>query len=266
MSAGVPSISVIVITLNEAHNIADCLASVAWADEIIVLDSGSSDATVEIARRFTDLVTETDWPGFGPQKNRALARASGDWVLSLDADERIPRPLADEIGRRIRDQDVACYDILRHSSYLGKTIRFGDWRGDRVLRLFRREAGRFSDDLVHERLIVDHAPGHLKAPMIHHSFSDLDEVLDKVNRYSSAGARMRVARGQRGSLTKAILHGGWAFVRGYVFRGGFLDGREGFLLAFSAGLGSFYRYAKMVYLAEKRPQDDDAKDPASDVK
>jgi hypothetical protein len=102
--------------------------------------------------------------------------------------------------------------------------------------------------------------------MMHHSFNDLDEVLDKVNRYSSAGARMRIARGQRGSLTKAILHGGWAFMRGYVFRGGFLDGREGFLLAFSAGLGSFYRYAKMAYLVGKPRQGNDTEGPFSDVK
>jgi glycosyltransferase involved in cell wall biosynthesis len=266
MSAVVPSISVVVITRDEAHNIADCLASVSWVDEIIVLDSGSTDATVDIARRFTSQVFETDWPGFGPQKNRALAKAGGDWVLSLDADERIPPSLADEIRHVIDDDAISGYDILRHSSYLGRTIRFGDWRGDRVLRLFRRDAGRFSNDLVHERLIVDGVTGHLKAPMIHHSFSDLEEVLDKVNRYSSAGARMRLARGQRGSLGKAMLHGSWAFLRGYVFRAGFLDGREGFLLAMSAGLGSFYRYAKMIYLSGNNVQHDEAGVSSADEK
>ncbi len=246
-----PAISVIVIVRDEAHVIEDCLRSVAWADEIIVLDSGSADATVAICRRYTPLVHATEWPGFGPQKNRALALATGDWVLSLDADERVRPALAEEIRAVTAHTDAAGFEIPFQSTYLGRPIRFGDWRGERHLRLFRRAAGRFSDDRVHERLRVDGVIGRLKGKIDHHSFADLEEVLDKVNRYSTDGAQLKYARGRRASLITASLHGLWTFLKGYLFRAGFLDGREGFLLALSNALGCFYRYAKLAYLTRE---------------
>lgn len=248
MSTTKPSLSVIIIARDEAHAIEDCLRSVAWADQIVVLDSGSSDHTPDIARRFTDQVFETDWPGFGVQKNRALEKAGGDWVLSLDADERVSPELAREISDSLPGSELTGYVIPFRSSYLGRFIEHGDWRGERHLRLFRRDAGRFTDDRVHERLMVEGPTGVLRHPILHHSFADLEEVLDKVNRYSSAGAQLRHEQGHGSSLGKAIGHGFWAFFKGYVLRAGFLDGREGFLLAVSNGLGSFYRYAKLIYL------------------
>ncbi len=248
MSRAPNTLSAIVIARNEAHAIADCLQSVAWADEIIVLDSGSSDGTPEIARRYTPLVFETDWPGFGVQKNRALDKASGEWVLSLDADERVTPELADEILRTLPGCTISGYEIPFRSSYLGRFIKYGDWRDERHLRLFRRGAGHFTNDRVHERLLVEGRTECLNHRMLHHSFADLDEVLDKVNRYSREGACLRHELGRESSLGKAIGHGFWAFFKGYVLRAGFLDGREGFLLAVSNALGSFYRYAKLIYM------------------
>lgn len=245
-----PSLSVILIVRDEAHVVVECLESVRWADEILVLDSGSRDGTPDLCRRFTPKVLETDWPGFGVQKNRALAQASGDWVLSLDADERVTPALAGEIRAVISSTAAAGFRIPFQSTYLGRPMRFGDWRDERHLRLFRREAGRFTPDPVHERLLVDGPIADLKERIIHHSFASLDEVLDKVNRYSSEAAQVRLAQGRRGSLGSAIGHGAWTFLRGYLLRAGFLDGREGFLLALSNALGSFYRYAKLAYLRQ----------------
>lgn len=246
----IPSLSVIVITRDEAHTIEACLQSVAWADEIIVLDSGSSDDTVAICRRYTDNVFETDWPGFGVQKNRALSHAGSDWVLSLDADERVTPELAEEISKRLVTSKADGYVLPFRSSYLGRFIQYGDWRGEKHLRLFRREAGRFSDDKVHERLIVNGAVELLSCSVEHHSFADVDEVLDKVNRYSTAGAELKFARGKRSSMSKALSHAFWSFFKCYLLKAGFLDGREGFLLAVSNAEGTFYRYVKLMYLHE----------------
>ena len=243
-------VSVIVITLDEEHVVADCLESVRWADEVVVLDCGSTDRTVEICRSYTDRVYETDWPGFGIQKNRALSHATRDWVLSLDADERVTPALAEEIQARLPDSGANGLVIPFRSSYLGRFIRHGDWRNERHLRLFRRTAGQFSDDPVHERLIVDGEIGRLENPILHHSFATLEEVQDKVNRYSTAGAERRFVAGQRSSLLKALSHASWTFFRGYVLKTGFLDGREGFLLAVSNAEGSYYTYLKLLYMCE----------------
>ena len=243
-------VSVIVITRDEEHVIADCLESVRWADEIVVLDCGSTDRTVEICRSFTDSVYETDWPGFGIQKNRALSHATRDWVLSLDADEWVSSALAAEIQSRLPDTGANGLVIPFQSSYLGRFMRHGDWRNERHLRLFRRTAGRFSDDPVHERLIVDGEIGRLENPILHYSFATVEEVQDKVNRYSTAGAERRFVAGQRSSLLKALSHTSWTFVSGYLLKAGFLDGREGFLLAVSNAEGSFYTYLKLLYLCE----------------
>lgn len=243
-------VSVIVITRDEEHVIADCLESVRWADEIVVLDCGSTDRTVEICRSYTDRVYETDWPGFGIQKNRALSHATRDWVLSLDADERVTPALAEEIQARLPNCGANGLVLPFRSSYLGRFMRHGDWRNERHLRLFRRTAGRFSDDPVHERLIVGGEIERLDNPILHHSFATVEEVQDKVNRYSTAGAERRFASGKRSSLLKALSRATWTFFRGYVLKAGFLDGREGFLLAVSNAEGSYYTYLKLLYLRE----------------
>jgi glycosyltransferase involved in cell wall biosynthesis len=241
-----PLLSVIVITCNEAHNIAACLASVDFADERIVLDSGSTDDTVAIARAAAASVhISPDWPGFGLQKNRALALATGDWVLSIDADERVTEPLRLELQTLLSGQpECGAWSMPRSSSYCGQFMRHGGWYPDRVVRLFRRGEAQFSDDLVHEKLMTSGPVGQLHADLRHESFVDLESVLDKVNRYSTAGAQAMKLRGKRSSLGKALGHGLWAFVRTYVIKLGFLDGQMGLVLAISNAQGTYYRYLK----------------------
>ncbi len=261
-----PRLSVVLITKNEAHNIEACLASVAFADEWIVVDSGSTDGTVEIARGLGAQVTVVgDWPGFGIQKGRALALARGDWVLSLDADERISEPLAAQIRRVIADttgqssaRETAAgdatlgYELSRLSSFCGQWMRHGDWYPDRVLRLFRRGSGRFTEDLVHERVVVEGRIGRLDGDLLHHTMPSLEDALDKMNRYTTGRARDRARAGKRGSLSGALGHGLWAFVRSYLLKRGFLDGRLGFVLALYIAEGTYYRHLKLA-LAESAP-------------
>jgi len=248
------TLSVAVITKNEAGVIARCLESVAWADEIVVLDSASSDGTLDIARRFNARVeTTSDWPGFGPQKNRALDLVTCDWVLALDADEWVSPGLRAAIEDAIAASNGKCaFRMPRLSSYCGRFMRHSGWWPDHVTRLFRRGQARFSDDRVHERLIVSGAVGTLREPLLHEAISGLDEALAKMNAYSTAGALMQFERGRRASLAGAVWHGAWTFFRTYVLRAGFLDGREGFMLAVSNAEGAYYRYLKLMLLAEKQ--------------
>jgi glycosyltransferase involved in cell wall biosynthesis len=240
------TISVVIIAKNEATSIAECLASVAWADERIVLDSGSTDGTVDMARELGAAVYVTpDWPGFGPQKNRAIALATCDWILSLDADEQVSPQLRDEILSVVKTGDAVAYRMPRSSRYCGRYLCHGGWWPDHVTRLFRHGHGRFSDDLVHERLLVEGKVGTLTHPLLHDTYASLEEVIGKINRYSSLGAEQAFARGERCGLMAAIGHGAWAFFRTYVLRLGFLDGGHGFLLAVSNAEATYYRYAKL---------------------
>jgi glycosyltransferase involved in cell wall biosynthesis len=253
-----PRLSATVITKNEAANIRECLESISFADEIIVLDSGSDDGTTVIAREMTDKVfVSENWPGFGAQKNRALEYATGDWVLSIDADERVSTGLRAQIEAAIADPAHDGYRIPRLSSYCGRFMRHGGWWPDPVLRLFRRGKGRFDDRRIHESVIVDGRVGDLDEPLIHHSFESLDDVVATMNRYSTDSARMLYDAGKRANEFTAIIHGVSMFVRTYFLKAGFLDGREGFSLAVANAEGSFYRYLKLAYLA--RESDDNRK-------
>lgn len=245
-------LSVIVIVKNEAEHIGRCLQSVAWADEIVVLDSGSTDDTVAICRGFTDKVFQTDWPGFGPQKQRALDKAQGDWVLSIDADEVVTAELKAAIEAAIASGDRDGYQINRLSSYLGKDMRHGGWWPDYVLRLFRREKGRFSDSLVHEQIHVAGTVGRIETPILHESFVNLEEVLHKVDGYSTLNAEMLYRRGRRSSPAIAIGKALWNFFRTYVLKLSLLDGAEGLMLAISNAEGTYYKYAKLWLLQQKR--------------
>jgi glycosyltransferase involved in cell wall biosynthesis len=268
-----PALSVILITRNEAANVAGCLASVAFADEWIVVDSGSTDGTCVLARELGATVIATDdWPGFGAQKNRALAHARGRWVLSIDADERVTPELAASIRAVVAadasgnesapettptDGKLAGYEFSRLSNFCGQWMRHGDWYPDRVLRLFRREAGRFSDDLVHERLIVQGGIGRLSGELLHDSMPSLESALEKMNRYTTGRAIDKVGGGRGGGLAAALSHGVWAFVRCYLLKLGLLDGRLGLVLAVYVAEGTYYRYLKMGLLAHppRRPFD-----------
>lgn len=251
-------LSVILITKNEASNVDACLASVAFADETIVLDGASSDDTAERARRRgATVVVRGDWPGFGAQKQRALDLAAGDWVLSIDADERVTPALAEAIRRVVADaasgRPVAdAYALSRRSRFCGQWMRHGDWYPDRVVRLFRRGRARFSDDTVHERLVVDGRVASLAGELLHETMPTLDDAIDKMNRYSAGRAADMARAGRRGGLARALGHGAWAFVRGYVVKGGFLDGRLGLVLAASIAEGTYYRYLKLGLLAGRK--------------
>jgi glycosyltransferase involved in cell wall biosynthesis len=253
-------LSVAIIARNEERNLAACLASVAFADEIVVVDHASTDRTQQIARAAGARVIETaDWPGFGPQKNRALDACTGEWILSIDADERVTPELRAEIERTLAQPRFDVYEIPRLSTYCGRFIRHGGWHPDRVRRLFRRGAARFSDAAVHESLVTARPVGRLREPLLHYSFRSMDEVIAKMNRYSSESAQALVAGGAAPGLARAIVHGLAAFLRTYVLKLGFLDGRRGFLLAVSNAEGSYYRYVKAMLAAEARrgaPRDD----------
>lgn len=246
------SLSVTIIVHNEEQHIRACLESVAWADEIIVVDSGSTDATLVICQMYTtNVFSETDWQGFGVQKNRALQHASHDWVLSIDADERVSPALRTVIEIAMQRTDIVGWRIPRLSNYCGRFMRHSGWYPDKVLRLFRHSAGQFSNDMVHERVIVDGKIDDLDEPLIHYTYTDLDEMLIKLNAYSSAGAQQAFEQGKRASLSIAVFKGLWAFIRTYLLRLGFLDGREGFLLAVSNAETTYYRYLKLMYLQEQ---------------
>ncbi len=248
-ASATPRLSVVLIVKNEARHIRDCLASVAFADEWIVVDSRSTDGTPELAAAAGARVIQTDdWPGFGPQKNRALAAATGDWVLSIDADERVTPELAQQIRAAIAQPAAEGYTVSRLSSMCGEWIRHGDWFPDDILRLFKRSAGRFSDDLVHERVICQGRIGKLDAHLLHESIPSYESLLQKMDRYSTDRAAQQHRAGKRGGLGTAIGHGLWAFIRSYVIRRGFLDGRMGFIVAFSIAEGTYYRYLKMWLL------------------
>jgi glycosyltransferase involved in cell wall biosynthesis len=247
------TLAVTVITKNESKHIRNCLESVCWVDEIIVLDSGSTDDTVAICQEYTDKVFVTDWPGFGVQKNRAIEKAACEWILSIDADESVSEALRQEIQEAIgQPRNIVAYQIPRRSSYCGRFMRHSGWWPDYVIRLFQRGYARFSDDLVHERLVVQGAMGRLTNPLIHRAFSDLEEVLETANAYSSAGARMLHYQHRRASLMDAVLHGLWSFFHTYIVRAGFLDGKEGFMLAVSNGEGTYYKYLKLMLSVERK--------------
>ncbi|MFP5406648.1 MAG: glycosyltransferase family 2 protein [Gammaproteobacteria bacterium] len=239
-----PRLSVAIITLNEAHRIARCLGSVRFADEIVVVDSGSEDGTPDIARRLGATVIETrDWPGFGPQKNRALDAATGDWVFSIDADEVVDDTLRHAIVAVTRaEAGVFGYWIRRRSTFCGRVVRHGDWRNDRVLRLFRRKHARFTDDPVHERVECPLPHGELAGLLLHDSVDSIEDMEEKTHRYARLSAQKLRAQGRKGGLLTAGAHGGWTFVRGFVLRGGFLDGRAGWTIARLNALGTFLKY------------------------
>lgn len=253
-------LAVAIIARNEERNLPACLASVAFADEIVLVDHASTDRTVQIALERGARVIETaDWPGFGAQKNRALDACTGEWILSLDADERVTPALRGAIERALAQPRFEVYEMPRLSTYCGRFMRHGGWHPDYVRRLFRRGAARFSDATVHESLVTDRPVGRLDEPIVHYSFRTMDEVIAKMNRYSSDSAEALAARGEAPGLASAIVHGLAAFLRTYVFKLGFLDGRRGFLLAVSNAEGSYYRYVKAMLAAEGRrgaPRDD----------
>ncbi|WP_233201253.1 glycosyltransferase family 2 protein [Chromobacterium alticapitis] len=251
------SLGIAIITKNAAAHLADCLASVREiAADIVIVDSGSQDATLEIAERFgAQVFSHLDWPGFGIQKARAVSYLQTDWILSLDADEVLTPELASAIVETVSNGSDGVYSLSRLSNFCGRWMHHSGWRPDHVPRLFRRGMAAFSDDLVHEKLLFAGAAPVLRGDLLHYSYDGLDDVLDKLNRYSSAGARQRHAKGKRsGGMGAVIGKAVWSFLRTYIVRRGFLDGREGFVLAVANAEGTYYRQLKLLYLSEQSPE------------
>lgn len=240
------ALSVAIITKNAARHLAACLQSVRFADQIVVVDSGSTDDTVTIAREAGADVVETDWPGFGPQKNRALALCHHRWVLSIDADESLSVELAREIRAVVAAQPTpdapAGYWMRRHSAFCGQVMRHGLWGNDRVLRLFQRQCARFSDDLVHERVIVEGRCERLDGILLHDSVETVDDAMAKARLYATLGARTLRDSGRRVGAGSALVRAGWTFLRSYLFKAGFLDGRNGLVLAWVSAQGTYWKY------------------------
>lgn len=239
------SLSVIIAAKNEALRIRECIESVSFADEVLVLDSGSSDDTARLAREAGATVHVTDWPGYGPQQNRGIALARGDWVLSLDADERISAALRDEIQTAIGTPTAEGYRLPRHSSLCGTFIEHGGWRPDYTLRLVRRELAGFTDHFLHAHMTCRGSTRDLRSPIIHHSYRDLDDLLEKLNRYSRGAAADLATRGESSGFSKALLKGCWSFVRTFVLRQGFRDGRMGLVLAIYNAETTYYKYLRL---------------------
>jgi glycosyltransferase involved in cell wall biosynthesis len=238
-----PTISVTVITKNEANNIEACLASVHWADEKIVIDSGSTDATTAIAARMGARVFVTpDWPGFGAQKNRALAHATCDWVLSIDADERVTQDLAAEILRATEQGHQIAFASPRLTFFLGQPVRHCGWYPDIGPRLFQRGRARFSDALVHEQLLLDDPIKRLRSDLLHYSYVCMADVDKKVREYGLAGAQQLLRQGKWVSPITPWLKSGWAWVRTYLLRVGFLDGKAGLAIARMNARTTYLKY------------------------
>lgn len=240
------SLSVIIIAQDEDDRIETCLKSVsAMANEIIVLDSGSRDHTVEIAKRYTDKVFETDWPGYGPQRQRALEKASCDWVLSIDADEALSPALREEIVRVLKNNPAEIgYKLPWAVTIFGQTLNYG--RSARApLRLFKREGARFSTALIHEKILLPRGKiKKLKGRLLHYTHRDFGHYMEKNRHYAWLGAQKRYDSGNAGfGLTGAVLRAIWTFFQIYIIRLGFLDGRIGFLVAVMYSQGNFNKYA-----------------------
>ena len=248
-------VSVIVITKNEARNIGAALDSVRWADDIVVVDSGSTDDTVAIARRRTDRVVTHAWPGYGAQKNYAAGLAAHDWVLSLDADERVTPALEREIRALLAAGPAKQgYRIPRVTHYLGRWIRSTDWYPDRQLRLYDRRSGRWNDRRVHESVIVDGAVGRLEAEIEHHAYRDISHHLRTIDRYSTLAADQMGAEGRRVSWLELAAHPPLAFLRNYVARRGLRDRTPGLIVSILNSYYVFLKYAKRW--AQQRASDD----------
>jgi glycosyltransferase involved in cell wall biosynthesis len=242
-------VSVLVPTLDEERNLAECLASCAFADEIVVVDSGSRDATAAIAKRLGARVLVNPFESHARQKNWGLARVSNDWVLTLDADERVTPELAEEIRDLLRAEPPrAGYRIRRRNTFLGREIRGCGWQRDRVLRLFDRRRARFDDRRVHESVRVDGDVGALRGSLSHRSCRDLGQWLRKVERYAELGAAELHARGRRAGPADLIARPPARFVKQWLLQAGFRDGCEGWILCATSAYGVLLKYARLYEL------------------
>ena len=252
MRSGVP-VSAVLITKNAAGQLADCLASVAFCDEIIVVDSGSDDGTAEIAGQQGARVIQSEWRGFGPQKQFAVEQASHDWVLCIDADERVSEGLRESILAALSAPTVSAYSFPRCNRFMGRYLRHGEGYPDWSLRLFDRRHGRWSDDPVHEKVLTEAEIGTLAGDLLHDTAETLDSYLAKQNRYTTLAAEAALAAGRRASVAQLLVSPVLRFIKFYLLRRGFLDGVPGLVHILIGCQNSFIKYAKMLAMQGDRP-------------
>jgi glycosyltransferase involved in cell wall biosynthesis len=242
-------ISATLIVYNEERNITNALQSLSWADEIVVVDSGSSDATLEICRQFTDRILHRDWTGFVDQKNYAVENATNDWVFSLDADERVSPELRDEImelaGRGFPKRG---YKIPRVAFFMGHWIRHGDWYPDYQLRLFDRKHGKWEGGRVHESVKIRETPGFLEGDIFHFTYRNLSDYLRRLEIYSNLAAFDYQQKGRRANFFDLLFNPAGAFAKAFLLKRGFLDGTPGFVVAVMGAVSVFFKYAKLYEL------------------
>jgi glycosyltransferase involved in cell wall biosynthesis len=242
----VPKLSVTVITRNEAADIGDALASVAWADEIVVVDSQSTDATAAIARQYTDRVVVREWRGYVDQKNYAASLANHDWILSLDADERVTPVLAAEIRATLANTpEHAAYRMPRVTWHFGRWIRSTDWYPDYQVRLYDRRSARWTGRYVHEAISATGTVGQLRHELQHYAYRDIGDHLETLDRYTLYAARQMIESGRHASLLRLAGHPPLAFLRNYFARGGFRDGTAGFIISVMNAFYVFLKFARV---------------------
>jgi glycosyltransferase involved in cell wall biosynthesis len=248
MTPNRPMISATIITKDEESNIEDCLASLGWVDEIVVLDCGSRDNTVNLASKYTDKVFVEAWRGQGHQKNRAVELAQGPWIFSIDADERATPELAAEIREAIDNGERQAFAMRRKNFYMDQWINHCGWWPDWVKRVFRKGEAQFSADVIHDSLQVLSPVGKLNHPLLHYSFKSPQDFLNRARWYAYNQAKEKHAQGAKASVLTAVSHAGFALFQTYLLRLGFLNGAAGLLIAVSSAVGVFYRYMMLRHL------------------
>lgn len=242
-------ISATIITFNEERNVARVIESLRCCDEVVVVDSGSNDRTVEIATKLGARVIETNWRGYAGQKNFAAEEAENEWILSLDADESLSEALEADIWQLKKNGPrFEAYSMPRLAQYLGRWILHSGWYPDRKVRLYDRRRARWVGDFVHESVQVDGSVGHLNSNVLHFTCDSLSEHLRTMDRYTTLAAEEIVARGGQVGWSDLLLDPAWTFTRSYLIKRGFLDGAEGLAIAWMAALYSFLKYAKARYM------------------
>jgi glycosyltransferase involved in cell wall biosynthesis len=248
----VSKLSVIIITRNEEENLGRCLASVSFADEIVVVDSHSTDRTADIAREHGCRLFVAEFSGFGAAKQMALDHATGDWILSIDADEAVPGQLREEIQGILKSESAHDgYELPRLTNFLGRWIRHCGWYPDYLLRLFKKKSGRFDQAVVHERVVLSGSIGRLQSDLLHYSYTNLESYFEKSNRYTTLGAQEAFRCGKRAGMTDLIIRPPLAFFKHYVHKRGFLDGPEGFVLSMLSAGAVLSKYVKLWHLGRK---------------
>ncbi|MDT8903821.1 glycosyltransferase family 2 protein [Anaeroselena agilis] len=249
-----PKLAILILTYNEEVNIVPCIESAAFADEVVVVDSGSGDRTVELARQLGAKVVTRKFDGFGPQRNFALTQTDADWVMFLDADERITSALAAEMRSAADSGELAAYEILRHNYAFGQRIMHGGFRPDYSLRFYPRSAISW-DGVVHEQATVTVPKRKMRGVMLHHTYTDWDRYFVKFNSYTTLMARKMHEQGRRGTMIHIMFRPWWAFLKFYIFQSGWRDGRLGFILSAFHFFYTMAKYVKLYYLqAEEKNQ------------